>query len=237
MRKNAGVTLIEILMAIIVMAIGLVGILALFPPALQSSKMSMEEAQAAIVAESIKHALTAACKNATWDPVLQVYKISLTHDLDDGGSNRNRLDFALPKISALKQWSRYPGAVTPPPNDQEPDKDPAFRMYADSWIRANVEWVKGTGTFNRPPGDWGDESDAYAQFQFSIDIRKVNTLSYVAPPPTDLEKRTTLYEFRVHVFRGKKDTVIMGGEGTTVQMASAETKDLISTMTFQVSVK
>jgi type II secretory pathway pseudopilin PulG len=237
MRKNAGVTLIEILLATIVMAIGLVGILALFPPAIQSSKTSMEEAQAALVAESIKHALTAACKNSTWDATLSVYKISLTHDLNDGGANRNRIDLALPKLSVTNAWTRYPGALSPPPNDPEPDKDPAFRMYADPWIRASVEWVKGTGQFSRAAGDWGDESDAYEQFQFSIDVRKINTLSYLAPVPTDIEKRTTLYEFRVHVFRGKKDTVYTGGEGTTIQLAGTESKDLISTMSFQVSVK
>ena len=56
-----GMTLIEILIALIVMVLGVLGILALFPPALQMGSESMEETNAAILAESVAHALAASC--------------------------------------------------------------------------------------------------------------------------------------------------------------------------------
>ena len=44
-----GMTLIEILIALLVMVLGVLGIMALFPPALQSASESMEETNAAIL--------------------------------------------------------------------------------------------------------------------------------------------------------------------------------------------
>ena len=56
-RKERGLTLIEILLALIVMAIGIVGILALFPTALNFAKTSMEETQGAMLSESVSEGL------------------------------------------------------------------------------------------------------------------------------------------------------------------------------------
>jgi Tfp pilus assembly protein PilV len=46
------------------MVLGVLGILALFPPALQSGTESMEETNASIIAESVAHGLTAALQSA-----------------------------------------------------------------------------------------------------------------------------------------------------------------------------
>ncbi|HLY74252.1 MAG TPA: prepilin-type N-terminal cleavage/methylation domain-containing protein, partial [Planctomycetota bacterium] len=55
--RERGMTLIEILIALIVMVLGVLGILALFPPSLEMAKESMEETNAAILAESVADSL------------------------------------------------------------------------------------------------------------------------------------------------------------------------------------
>lgn len=225
-RSNAarGVTLIECLLAIIVLAVGLVGILALFPVALENSKVSMEITQGVIVAESVKQALTVALKNAVFDASNDRWNVSMAHDLKQG-STIARIDFGLPKLS--EGWRRFPGniAVTAPSTQfSEPHRDPAFLMYADPWVRGHVDRVRTQA----------DPSDPYDQFEFSFDVRKINTLAYLAPPPPDIERQTTLFEFRIHVFRARKQ---MAPTGETVLVGGTYEKELVASLKCNISVR
>ena len=85
-RRQQGLTLIEILLALIVMVIGIVGILALFPAAMESAKESMEETQAAILAESVAHSLQEAVRFAQWDTGTGQWTVIFTHDLKNGAN-------------------------------------------------------------------------------------------------------------------------------------------------------
>jgi hypothetical protein len=222
--STAGVTLIECLLAIIVLAVGLVGILALFPVALENSKVSTEITHGVIVAESLKQALTVALKNAVFDAPNDRWNVSLAHDLKDGGTIA-RIDFGLPKIS--EGWRRFPGNVAltfPSTQFSEPQNDPAYLMYADPWVRGHVDRVK----------DKADPSDPYDQFEFTFDIRKINTLSYLSPAPPDIERQTTLFEFRIHVFRARKQ---MSPTGETVLVGGTYTKDLVASLKCNISVR
>lgn len=68
MRRKSideGFTLIEILVALTVLIIGLVGILALFPVGLSSSQASVEDTFASLIADSVGNALISAMRNST----------------------------------------------------------------------------------------------------------------------------------------------------------------------------
>lgn len=223
-RDERGVTLIECLLALIVVAIGMVGVLSMFPVALNTSKESMEISQAAKLAESVKHALHTALKNAEYDATNKRWLVTFTHDLSDGTS-ANRLDLALPRTD--EGWKRFPGDTSISEGTtqfQQPQLDPAYGLGADAWVREHVNWVH----------DQSDPSDPYSQFAFTIDVRKINTLSYVNPVPPDLEKQTGLYEFRIHVFRARNASPVVG-ETTTVT-TGGDNKDLITSLRCNISV-
>lgn len=61
-RSTSGFTLIEILLALAVLAIGMVGILALFPVGLDNSKRAINDTTSANIAESVKSAIVQAMR-------------------------------------------------------------------------------------------------------------------------------------------------------------------------------
>ncbi|MBI3272338.1 MAG: prepilin-type N-terminal cleavage/methylation domain-containing protein [Planctomycetes bacterium] len=62
-RARQGFTLIEILIALVVLFIGIVGIIALFPIGIRSTKESVEDTNAALIAESVHHSLVQALRS------------------------------------------------------------------------------------------------------------------------------------------------------------------------------
>ena len=56
-RRRGGFTLIEILVATAILTLGLVGILALFPVAIQSGRRVIEDSNAAVIAQSVAEAI------------------------------------------------------------------------------------------------------------------------------------------------------------------------------------
>lgn len=64
MRRSSrhGFTLVEILLALAVLAIGMVGILALFPVGLDNSKRAIQDTTSANIAESVKSAIVQAMR-------------------------------------------------------------------------------------------------------------------------------------------------------------------------------
>jgi len=256
-RQEAGLTLIEILLALIVMVVGIVGILALFPPALESARLSMEETQAAIVAESVAHGLANGVRFANYNAVTNQWEAVFTHDLKEG-SNYVKYPFLLPPIdtngngtSDEGDWVHHPDGKSAPTKG-DPEKDPDFELKGDGWTAATHDSVQAN-----------DYSDPYHQFSFSFDIRKINTLDYLVGTPKpdgsgnyslgDLENLVKLYEFRIHVFRkrslaggGGSGGTATGsgggpgpGAGTTVSSGAGAPGDkvLIATVTNRVSTK
>src|SRR3989339_2189669 len=94
MRDKSGLTLIEILIAIIVLTIGVVSILAIFPPSIKSASSSVEDTVAAKIAESVVDALNIAMRLSTAENVAQNKpgKAFFVHDGVPGGP----YEFALP---------------------------------------------------------------------------------------------------------------------------------------------
>src|SRR3990167_5035570 len=113
MRRNErGLTLIEILLALIIMVLGILGILALFPPALESAKESMEETTAAILGESVAQSLSMATRFAQYDSATGTYTVVFTHDLKNGVEFvKYAFPGGLPLIA--DGWRHHPGDVAP----------------------------------------------------------------------------------------------------------------------------
>lgn len=219
-----GITLIEILLALIVMVLGVVGILALFPPALQQAAESMEDTQSAILGESVAHALVSALRNAEFDRTTLRYRAVLTHDLystdpsASGNGEKGRYEFILPEgekvPGAVPAWWHYPSAAKPPGNDPGAKIDLAswdseadnrvFKLGGDGWMKSTTDTTKKN-----------DPTDAWTQFGFSLNVQKVATLEYLngkdkpalpgAPAqrylPEEIDRMQKLYEFKIIVYR------------------------------------
>jgi hypothetical protein len=225
------------------MALGLVGILALFPPALDQANESMEETQAAILGESISHALVSAMRNALVDPATKDVTVYLAHDLL-AGSHKGRYEFNLPKgdppnAAGEYKWYHFPGSASPPPKDpgapvmmpgwDATQDDRHFKLGSEGWTKATTDHVKRTN----------DDTDWLSQFQFSFNVTKVPTLAYLrkaqvgaadpnAPPPPkpeQIEAMEKLYEFKIFILRVADDP---GGGAPTRKPIAVITKRIIS---------
>jgi hypothetical protein len=241
-------TLIEILLAFLVMTLGVLGVLAVFPAAMESSKASMEETCAGLIGGSVAHALDLAVKQATYDSTTNEWNAVLSHDLAGGGGT-TLYPFTLPKLpnpSAATVWFHHPSM--PGSADNDPERNNAFALGGDPWLGATVDHVQSTS----------DPTDPYRQFLFSFSVARIPTkthLIYPEPQPNpdkpgqnyvlqDLERMAALFEFRIHVFRayGSKPGAGMGsvntdGPGTTTSAGGAEPtviKHLIATSTVRV---
>lgn len=241
MRKRAGargMTLIEILLALIVMALGVLGILALFPPAMESAKASMEETNAALVGESVAQALTNSMRLGVFDLTKKETVITLTHDLQ-AGSLKMKYQFTLPKITGTNpSWYHYPSSPNPSTGtpdtgavqaaNYKPEEDVRlFQLGGDGWVYETTQNVQKTN----------DPTDSYAQFAFSFDVRKVYTMEYLDGKPNpdksnapytaaDLDPLMKLYEFKIYVFRTAQQMAAGSGGGTSVTPAPGSGTDV-----------
>jgi len=254
-RGERGLTLIEILLALIVMVLGIVGILALFPAAMESAKMSMEETQAAILGESVANSLATAARFSVLAPpmaVTQHYQLTVNHD--SIRSQDNALvyyQFWLPNFTdgmgpgptpnSGTNWFHHP--IAPGPgigavSASTPELEPDWRLTGDPWTKAQYDMIKGTS-----PTTGTDGSEPLAQFAYSWDCRKINTLEYLmAPPPAgtsqtvaQLDPLVRVWEFRIHTFR--TTTAGSVGTGTGSAVAGVTSKRLIATMSTRITVR
>jgi type II secretory pathway pseudopilin PulG len=256
-KRNAerGMTLIEILIALIVMVLGVLGILALFPPALQSGTESMEATNAAIIAESVAHALVQGFNAVEEDKTSSTLRLRVTmsHDLKAGAAN-GRYTFVLPPLPANPttnpDWFHYPSTSSPPGQggtpatgdsgskmtggtwDPEGD-DRHFQLGGDQFIANAVKSVQ----------DMNDPTDPLLQFGFSFDIRKVDDMWYqrrnpgaIDPfrnavlKPEEYEAMAKLYEVRIHILR-------MSAQGSTAGGSGPVFRRYITTFTKRISVR
>lgn len=207
-KDQSGLTLIEILLAMVVLVVGIVGILALFPAAIGSGKETVEQQTAAMMASSIQNSIMSAAKLAEVDDKGN-YTIRFSHDLSDG-TNKLVYTFVLPKLPAAGQvndWQLHPGGTTVTLNKEDDAKNleaaAAFTLGSDPWV---AKTVKDTRNF--------DTSEPYDQYMFSLAVKKIDTLAYEATMPADeKEKKTKLYECKIAIFR-KGGPGAAGGTGS-----------------------
>jgi type II secretory pathway pseudopilin PulG len=260
--SERGVTLIEILLALIVMVLGMVGILALFPGAMQQASESMEDTQAAILGESVAHALVTALRNVQIDPAGGTRKAVLVHDLyasdpaASGNGERGRYEFALPPgdptgVLPANPWHHYPSAPKPPAADPGAPLDPAtwdaeqdprvFKLGGDGWLKATTDNVK----------DNYDPTDAWSQFGFSFNVQKVRTLDYLIGKPkatrpgepaqryeaSEVDDLQKLYEFKIVVFRIATQGATFGGGTAVGGGGGQDVRKAVAVITKRIAVR
>jgi hypothetical protein len=255
--SERGLTLVEILMSLLILALGILGIMALFPTALQTSQDTVDQRYCANLVESIKHAIDTAVRfqypAGTGDVVASSAgaedgKVIMTHDL--WGYTTFPYLFIPPKLedaalSEPKGWRRHPPAASTDeclgtklalvsgefPN---PELSPQFYLVQDDWLRADMKYIRDPVTGN----DFSESSDSYA---FNFDIAKVFTLAHMVNytnPATgsnwtvaQLDPLIKLYEGRIYLHR------IKGGVVRPKTYPNTAEKRFVLGATFRVALK
>jgi hypothetical protein len=230
-RSDRALTLVEILLSILVLMIGVLGILSLFPTAMQTGRETADERHAINLAESVKHAVSTGIRFRITDPADPNFgKVLVLHDMD-GGSGFPYL-YKLPQLQ--DGWRRHPpagaadalGDGPPAPNSET---SPQFFVSSDGWINATVDDVRAN-----------DPTDPYRRFAFNFDVFKPNSLAHLLGTPKpgggvyaldDLDAQLRLFEVRIHVHRIKGGPLAGNGPGNSVA------KNLVLTVTHRVSRK
>jgi type II secretory pathway pseudopilin PulG len=233
-----GMTLIEILIALIVMVLGVLGILALFPPSLEMAKESMEETNAAMIAESVAHSMMEAFSSAEEDKASSklLLRCTMSHDMKAGDKTRGRYTFILPPLptdpTTNPEWYHFPSTAMPPGQGSPAAGDPGSKMTSMSWDPeaddrhfqlGGDQWLLNTV---QSVHEVNDPTDPLTQFAFSFDIRKIDDMWYqrrnsgtidpyrkVALKLEDYEAMEKLYEIRIHILRIVNQGAANGQQG------------------------
>lgn len=152
--NQGGFTLIEILLALAVLAIGLVGVLAMFPVGINNSKLAIHDTTAANIAESVKSAVVQSLKLKA----AGTKTVTLYHDGVSTG-----LTFDLPETDPIDA-SDFERLIPKEATGGSAAGDDVFKLGQSSTTDL---------PFNVAPGD--DRDTAASQWAFNIRIRPTSS--------------------------------------------------------------
>ena len=186
-RRSSGFTLIEILLALVILMVGIVGVLGLFPVAIRNVNDSVEDTTASNLAQSLNASLTEAMRR----PVAGV--VTVTHD----GLPAGRLSFPLPVTTLVP--ATYPAAGGGTDGSLE-----VYQLGTDLRVAAAVGDIR-----TRALG--GDPSEPTQQYSYQFEVmRPVESEIVVdtAGTTTDLP----LYQFRIMIYRNYESPGVPPGQ-------------------------
>ncbi|MCK5578814.1 MAG: prepilin-type N-terminal cleavage/methylation domain-containing protein [Planctomycetes bacterium] len=198
MDHQKGLTLIEILIAMIILSVGLIMVLTIFPVGIRSTKESTEDTYAAYLADSIVQALTQAMRTATPEDRTgnKAGQVTLIHDGLTGANDSYIFELPLPVDPPLAQ-PRY--FLYPDPNNNIKGQQiiPPIESFDEIFHLANSPVVGGILKEVRAGPD---PTDPYAQYGFAFVVRRVDDTR----PATEIDTKYTpkpFFEFRIYIFR------------------------------------
>ncbi|MBI3097465.1 MAG: prepilin-type N-terminal cleavage/methylation domain-containing protein [Planctomycetes bacterium] len=154
---RAGFTLIEILLALVVLTVGLCGLLALFPVGIRSNKESTEDTMAALVAESVFQSVVRGMRESNGSSV------TFKHD----GLPSGTYTATLPAGLGGKLWYPTQGSVGTDPSGQ------VFLLgRAGDAITGSILDITDQSV---PPPQVKDPSESYTQYSFDVEFTRVQT--------------------------------------------------------------
>jgi prepilin-type N-terminal cleavage/methylation domain-containing protein len=179
--KQAGFTLIEILIAMTILLVGLVGILALFPVGLDATRKSVEDSNSAIIAESAYASLRTAVREyyvLTGPPIQGI--LPYRHDGINSGANTfiltnltNTNSIGIPSANNGTQTSVASGTYAD--NLREPDYCKLGRGAPTGSTEYNITPINAAYDTQNDiltlAGDASaDEWDQWRQYSFNIEL-------------------------------------------------------------------
>lgn len=192
-RSDSGFTLIEILIAMAILMIGIVGILSLFPVGIKNVSDSVEDSTAANVAQSLYNAMTEAMRrpNSTGSVVLAHDGLQLV--------GAQTYTFPLPASVAVPTLHPAPGMGTDGTLQ-------TFQLGTDA--RTNNVLTDITA----PPG-WsagGDPTEPLRQYSFQFEVQKPPEA--IVPLGGGASTTVPLYQFRFLIYRSYTVQVVAPGD-------------------------
>ncbi len=218
--RRRGFTLIEILIALVVLFIGIVGIIALFPIGIESTRSSVQDTNAALIAESIHHAIILAMRNANAQG-----EAWIVHDgcplqpsatsPPNSGTYGGRC--AYPLILTDPAGNPVPPALPPGPDQAHPINPVAYSTGAQTDIfqltrdsdgasagdptydplRRTVEDIRGAAIAAPPDAIQGSDTTIdYSQYYWNFYVGQVTDAAGVRLP---------LFQFRIRIWRGYRN--------------------------------
>ena len=204
-RSHSGFTLIEILIALVLLMVGIVGILTLFPVGIKNVSDSVEDSTAANIGQSLYAAMTEAMRrpNAAGDVILAHDGLAIV--------GAQTYTFKLPLSTGPVDL--HPGAGL--------GTDPTLQVFQ---LGTDLRTQNVVNDITAPPA-WsagGDPSEPMRQYSFQFEVSKPSdALIVIRAPgtlgPTDagLTDEVPMYRFRFLIYRNYEIQVVPPGEQHT----------------------
>ncbi|MFA5793943.1 MAG: prepilin-type N-terminal cleavage/methylation domain-containing protein [Candidatus Brocadiia bacterium] len=196
-KKKNGLTLIEILVAMIILLIGVVSVLSLFPSAMLSTKRSLNDTISARIAESVCNALTIAMRTSTPCNIKDKKpgQATVVHDGLTGADSSYTFALPLPvdPAPAKPRLFSHPAANPLNADSASPEPTGAFQLGSSDFIKKVIDNIKSSG----------DPTELYDQFAFTFTVSRVDD-DRLATETGDSFKPMPLYQFGVKIYRVPK---------------------------------
>ena len=196
MSNSKGFTIVEILIAMVVLSLGLLGILGVFPVGIKKTAEIVEDSNAAIIAESVQNAIELALGNARIDDGVDKGFVFLGEALDGTPPSINK---------AADYWVKLPyGAMEaylyprPDPTTYEvgpytgKNLPPVTRVFPCGAQIAKNATDPGLTLVEREEA----ARDPYSQYSYAFIIKEAK----VGDPPAYTPEHS-LYELTVYIYR------------------------------------
>lgn len=192
-RNTAGFTLIEILISLVLLMVGIVGILSLFPVGIKNVTDSVEDSTAANLGQSLYNAMTEAMRRPN-----AAGKIVFSHDgLQSVGPQTYTFD--LPAAVGVI-------ALHPTPGSGTDSTLQTFQLGMDARTSAILTDI------TTPPG-WsagGDPTEPMRQYSYQFEVQKPPEA--VVPTGPGTTTTVPLYQYRFMIYRQYESVAVPSGD-------------------------